>query len=116
MVAAAVALKVAVVDAAGTVTEAGTVREVLLLESATVEPAVPLRVSVQTLELPGPSDVGVHVRAVIFKGATTEIEPPVAVTEIPVPPGDAPMVLITPIAAVPVTDDIVTETAATMPL
>ena len=114
--AAAVALKVAVVEPAATVTEAGTVSDALLLASATVAPTVPLRVTEQTLELAGPSDVGAHVRVLIVKGGITEIEPPLPVTEIPIAPGDAPIALITPIAAVPTAADIVTETVATIPL
>jgi hypothetical protein len=89
MVAAAVALKVAVVDAAATVTDAGTVREVLLLERLTLEPpagAVWERVTVQALTAPGPRLAGLQTRVETCTGATRlmvavrELLPRVAVT------------------------------------
>ena len=63
MVAAAVALKVAVVAPAATVTDAGTVSEVLLLASVTLDPpvgAVWVRVTVQVLTALCPRLVGLH--------------------------------------------------------
>ena len=61
--AAAVALKVAVVAPASTATEAGTVRETLLLASATLDPpvgAVCVRVTVQVLMALCPRLVGLQ--------------------------------------------------------
>ena len=60
---AVVALKVAVVAAAATLTDAGTVSEELVLLSATVAPPVGAawdRVTVQGLEELGPRLVGLH--------------------------------------------------------
>jgi hypothetical protein len=78
MEAAAVALKVAVVAPAATVTDAGTVSEVLLLASITLEPpvgAVWVSVTVQVLTALGLNAVGEQVT-----GETdgTIIVPPVA--------------------------------------
>jgi hypothetical protein len=115
-VAAALALKVTVVVPAATVTDAGTVSEELFEASVTLEPAVPLRVTVQTLEPPGPTEIGAHLRVLIVNGATTEMEPPVAVTDTPPALEDAPSTLVSPIVEVPVAADIVTETIATVPL
>jgi hypothetical protein len=116
MLAPAVALKVAVEEPEATVTEGGTVSKVLLELSVTVEPLLPLRVTVQTLELPGPSEVGEHTRLLTVNGVTTEIEPPVAVTVTPAPAREAPIALATPTAVVPAEDDRVTLTDATTPL
>ena len=57
------AVNVAVVDPAATVTEAGTVALALLLERVTVKPpvgAVPLRVTVPVLEEPPITEVGLR--------------------------------------------------------
>jgi hypothetical protein len=103
----------------GTVTDEGTVTIGVLLLSATLAPpvAVPLRFTVQTLELPGPSEVGVHPTLLIVNGApATTIEPPVAVTLIPSPARDASSALVNPIVVVPAVADMVIETFATTPL
>jgi hypothetical protein len=73
MVAAAAALKGAVVAPAVTVTEAGTVSEVLLLVSVTAEPTAGagwVRVTVQVLTPLGPRLVGLQDRAETSVGAT----------------------------------------------
>ena len=71
--AAAVALKVAVVAPAVTVTDAGTVSEVLLLASVTVDPsrgAVWVSVTVQVLTALWPRLVGLHTRVDTRTGAS----------------------------------------------
>lgn len=80
------------------------------------DPAAPLRFTVQTLEPDGPSEVGEHPRLLIVKELPTEIEPPVAVTEIPTAPGVAPSALDTPIVEFPAAGDMVTAIVATTPL
>ena len=63
--AAAVALKVALVDPAATVTDAGTVSEVLLLARVTLDPpagAVWVSVTVQVLTALCPRVVGLHAK------------------------------------------------------
>ena len=89
MVAAAVALKVAVVAPAATVTDAGTVSEALLLASVTLEPpagAVWVRVTVQVLTALCPRLVGLQTTPETSTGASRlmvavcELVPSVAVT------------------------------------
>lgn len=112
-------MNVALLDPEATFTDAGTVTMVVLELMPTLTPpapAAPLRLTVQTLELPGPSELGTHARPLTVSGAPTVIDPPVAVTGTPSPPGDAPSALVSPIVVVPKTADIVTETVATMPL
>jgi hypothetical protein len=115
----ALAVKVALLDPEATVTDVGTVMAVVLELRLTLtppEPAAPLRLTVQTLELPGPRELGVHARPVTVNAdAATEIEPPVAVTETPSPASDAPNALVSPIVVAPVAADMVTETVATTP-
>jgi hypothetical protein len=68
-----VALKLAVVAAAATVTDAGTVREVLLLDSVTAAPpagATLVRVTVQALVALGPKLVGLQASDDTSTGAT----------------------------------------------
>jgi hypothetical protein len=89
IVAAAVALKFAVVAAAATVIEAGTVSNALLLASVTVDPptgAVCVSVTVQLLTALCPRLVGLHTTPDTSTGATRlsvavcELAPSVAVT------------------------------------
>ena len=71
--AAVVALKLADVAAAATVTEAGTVRVELVLDKVTVAPPVAaawLRVMVQALAALGPRLPGVQAKENISTGAT----------------------------------------------
>jgi hypothetical protein len=98
------------------VTEEGTVRSALSELSATTAPVVPLRLTVQTLELPVLNEFGLHVRLVIASGATTETVPPVPVIGIAVPVGAAETTLARPIGVVPGVVDKVNEIVATMPL
>ena len=68
-----VALKLAVVAAAATVTDAGTVKEVLLLDSVTAAPpagATLVRVTVQALVALGPKLVGLQASDDTSTGAT----------------------------------------------
>jgi hypothetical protein len=72
-----VALKVAAVAAAATVTDAGTVSVGLVLERVTVAPpagAAVLRVTVQVLDALGPRLVGAQASAETVTGATRLIE------------------------------------------
>src|SRR5271170_1672704 len=89
MLAAAVALKVAVVAPAVTVTDAGTVSEALLLESVTLDPPVGatwVSVTVQVLTPLWPRLVGLQARPETSTGANRlmvavcELAPRVAVT------------------------------------
>ena len=71
--AAVVALKVAEVAAAATVTEAGTVRVELEFDRATLAPPLGagcVKVTVQVLEEFGPTLVGLHARVDTNTGAT----------------------------------------------
>ena len=67
----AVALNVAVLDPADTVTEAGTVKEALLEDSATVAPAVFDTVTVQVAPPFGPKLAGAQLSPVTVTGATS---------------------------------------------
>jgi hypothetical protein len=89
IVAAAVALNVAVVAPEATVTDAGTVREALLLATVTFEPplgAAWASVAVHVLTAPCPRLVGLHVKVDTRTGAcrlmlaVCELLPKVAVT------------------------------------
>ena len=89
MEAAAVALKVAVLDPAAIVTDAGTVSTALLLASVTLDPpagAVWVSVTVQMLTALWPRPAGVQATpeistgAVRLMGAVCELLPRVAVT------------------------------------
>jgi hypothetical protein len=94
IVATAVALKIAVVVPAVTVTDAGRVSKVLLLVSPTADPpagAVWVRVTVQVLTPLGPRVAGLHARLDTITGAGAikliaagcELLPRVAVTVAP---------------------------------
>ena len=83
IVAAAVALKLAVVAPEATVTEAGTVSKALLLARVTVDPpagAVCVKVTVQLLTALCPRLVGLHTTPDTSTGASKLI---VAVCELP---------------------------------
>ncbi len=116
----AVAVNTALLDPAAIVTVAGkliiAVVEIMLT-TAPLGPALPLRLTVHAVELAGPSEAGEHAMLLIAGAAPpTETEPPAALTETPSPAGDAPRALITPIAAVVEPADRVAETVATTPL
>ena len=83
IVAAAVALKVAVVEPAATVTEAGTISEALLLARVTDDPPVGaacVSVTVQVLTALCPRLVGLHATPETSTGASRAID---AVCELP---------------------------------
>jgi hypothetical protein len=83
--AAAVALNVAVVAPAGTVTDAGTASEALLLASATLDPPVGalwVSVMVQVLIALWPRVAGLQVTAETSTGATSATRLMVAVCEL----------------------------------
>ena len=69
----AVAVKVAVVLLAPTVTDAGTVNVAVLLDNATVAPPVCVTVTVQVALPPDPRLAGLHVTPLSSTGATSEI-------------------------------------------
>ena len=69
----AVAVKVAVVFPAPTVTEAGTVNAAALLDNVTVAPPVCVTVAVHVELPPDTRLVGLHVTALSSTGATSEI-------------------------------------------
>ena len=76
----AVAVKVAEVAPAGTVTDAGIVSRALLSDSVTVLPAetASFKLAVQVMEAPGATVPGLQLKDVKLSG-TTVIVPPVAV-------------------------------------
>jgi hypothetical protein len=98
-----VALKVAVVAAAATVTDAGTVSVELASIRVTIAPpagAGPLRVTVQVEALKALRAAGRQDREVTAgKAATTETVPPVEKSTMPFPAGEDALPLI-PIGAV----------------
>src|SRR5579872_3320103 len=111
----AVAGKVALLDPAGTLTEAGTVRFAELDDRLTVAPADVLTVTVHVLDPPGDKLAGVQLTA-LTAGADrgTLTVPPALVIVIPLPAADAPRGLMTLIVAA-VLPASVTVTVATTP-
>lgn len=88
----AVAVNVAFVAPAGTVTDAGTVISPLLLESVAAIPPVGaawLRVTVHVEEPPVVSDEGLQLRLLMPTGRPTVMLPPVALAAMLVPVDDA---------------------------
>src|SRR5271169_1813337 len=118
--AAVVALKVAEVAAAATVTDAGTVRVELVLVRVTVAPpagAAPLRVTVQ-VEVPELFKVaGRQARDLtVGKSAAPPVTvPPVAERKMAFPPGNDAVLLLTPITVVVTPAAMVRFTTATVP-
>jgi hypothetical protein len=101
--AAAVAVKVAVVAPAVTVTDAGTVSEALLLASVTIEPptgATVLRVTVQVAAALGFRFPGLHVTEEMV--GTETIAPVPAEIDSAVPVASTPTGLVKVIVVVPV--------------
>jgi hypothetical protein len=112
-------VKVAVVAAAATVTEAGTVSAVVLLASVTEAPpvgAVPLKVTVQ-VALPELLNVeGVHETADTVGRTTPPVTvPPVVVMVMSLPAVEEPIALLTVIGRVVMPVASVTFTTATTP-
>jgi hypothetical protein len=110
------ARNVPLLEPAGIVMEAGTVRAVELELRATVPPPVPLRITVQVLEAPGAKIPGLHTIELIelIAGAATLTVPPVPVTAIASPIGEAPKTLPIVMGRLPVPDG-VTDRVATTP-
>jgi hypothetical protein len=107
----------ALLDPGAAITDAGTLTGPVE-ESPTVAPpapAAPLRFTVQVLDPPGTIEVGVHAMLVIINGATTETEPPVALTATAAAVTDAPIALVIPNVEVPGAVVGETETFATVP-
>jgi len=115
----AVALNVAEVAPAATVTDAGTVNVVLLLVSVTALPpagAAWFRVTVQVLEALGPRLAGLHATLDTCNGTAPPVTvPPVAETVIPAPDGDDPILPLTPMAVLVAPAAIVRLITATVP-
>ena len=89
--AAAVALNVAVVAPAATVTDAGTASELLLLTSVTIDPPVgAVWVSVTVHVLVAPALTAVGEQATGDRVGTAIAPPPADVTLRPFPPESAP--------------------------
>jgi hypothetical protein len=112
----AVAVNVAVVAPAATETDAGTVANALLLESATVPPPVRDRVTVHVLAVPELKEDGAQLKPVTFGTAADVTVPPVPVSARDCPSGDAAMVSAIPSMTVLDADgDSVTVMEATTP-
>ena len=116
---APLALNVAEAEPAGTTTEDGTVKFVLLLVTLSDKPpagAGPLRLTVQ-LEVPGTeSEAGLHPNELRRDGAdVTVTAPALPVTDKAPPAGEAAIGLDKPIVIDPDDTDGVTETVATTP-
>jgi hypothetical protein len=97
------------------VTEPGTARLVELELRLTVPPPVPLRVTVQVVEVPGESVAELHASE-LREGVPTETAtvPPVPVTATGLPVGDEPR-LLTILMGTEVLPDRLTESVATTP-
>ena len=98
----------------GIVSEAGTVRLVELELRPTMPPPDPLRVTVQVLEALGARVPGVQVDGGDREQEATLTVPPVPVTAISSPAGEAPRLLLTA-TGTSVLPDRVTDTVATTP-
>lgn len=115
-----VAVNVAVVAPDDTVTEAGTLKAVvLLLESVTVAPEPPaawFKVTVQDVVPGALTLVGMQVRLLTVTGTGTVMLPPVPVRVMGVPTAEDATVLPTPIGMVPEAEAAkVTFTTAAVP-
>ena len=98
----AVAVKLAVVAPAATVTDAGTVSAALLSETVTLEPpagAAAERLTVQFDLAPEARAAGVHCREETETVELTLMTPPLAETLTAAPAGDAPTTLVMEIAS-----------------
>jgi len=91
----AVARNVPVVEPAGIVSDAGTLRFVELELSATVPPPDPVRTTVQVLEAFCSKAPGLHtIELIALTAVATLAVPPVAGRTIELPVGDAPRLLV----------------------
>jgi len=112
----AVAMKLAELAPAGTVTDAGIASRELLSDSAMVvlEEAGRFKPTVQVMDAPEDAVAGLQPRDVKVSG-TVVIVPPVAVMGSVLADGEAPNALVMPIAAAAALGDIVADTTATTP-
>ena len=112
----AVARNVPLLEPAGIVSEAGTVRLVVLELRPTVPPPDPLRVTVQVLEAPVAKVPGLHAMELIgVVTPETLMVPPVPVTEIASPVAEAPKLLLM-LTGRGLLPDKLTDRVATTPL
>ena len=113
----AVAWNVAVVLPDATVTEAGTVSDATLADSATVTPPLPDTVTVQVDEPPELRDAGAQLSAVGVgdEAATTVTVPPTPFAGRPAPAAVTPNVLVGLMVALDTPEASVTLTRATTP-
>ena len=105
----------AVVEPAGIATEDGTVRFAELDDRLMLTPVEALTVTVHVLAAPGDKAAGAHPRLLIVGAEPgTLTVPPAPVIVIPLPAGEAPSGLTTPIVAALLPES-VTVTVATAP-
>jgi len=106
----AVAINVAELAPAGTVTDDGTVSRVLLSDKATAvfAEAIWLTPTVHVVDAPEVTDPGLQLIEVTVSGTTTVMVPPVPLIDIGAPEGAAAITLVMPIVA----DDAVEATVA----
>jgi hypothetical protein len=113
----AVAVKVAVVLADATVTEAGTVNALALSDRATTAPPAGAGVFSETVHVDDPPvfrDAGAQLRALRVGGGAKTV-PPAPVTASEVPKAVTPNVLVTLMVVLATPEAIVTLTTATTP-
>jgi hypothetical protein len=113
----AVAMKVAELAPAGTVTDAGIVSGALLSDSVMVAPeeAASFKLTVQVVEAPEATVPGLQLKDVKLSGTTVVIVPPVAVMASALADWVAPNALAMPIYVAVVLGEIVAVTTATTP-
>jgi len=101
-------------DPAGIAREVGTVRSDELELRPTVPPPVPLRITVQLPEVPGPNAPGTHAIELTVVTGTTAMVPPTPVTATRSPAAEAAKVLLI-LTGTPTPPARVTETVARTP-
>jgi hypothetical protein len=111
----AVAVKVAVVDAAATATDPGTVSADVLLDSVTVPPPVFVSVTVHVLAPLLLSVAGVQLKPASVGSAGAVTVPPVPLMDRACPSSVAPSALVTPMVVLATPVAMVTVTTATTP-
>jgi hypothetical protein len=113
--AVAEARNVPLLEPAGIVSEAGTVRLVELEVSPSVPPLDPLRITVHVLAALGANVPGLHaIELIELTGAATLTVPPVPATAIASPVSEAPILLLI-VTGRAVLPEGVTDTVATTP-
>jgi hypothetical protein len=110
----AVAVKLALEDPLGIVTDEGTVRLAELEARLTTAPLEPLNVTVHVLAAPGARLVGAHVRALTVTAAVLSPRvAPVAAVVITVPVAETPKLLVSPMDAAVLPESFTTTVATT---